>query len=326
MAASLTAAAKRAMALNEWLKNKHDGKSAASPYSSSISNFVTNQKEQFAYYSIKAALELAQLIGSLLSSTGLCAAVGEPLQKAAALAETTVDKLKEFYDQAEMEKAWATTKQALDNPNNRRLGLIARSLNPTLAKYSLAWGAYEKKDPIAKSALASCGLNAATLADKDSNVDNVVKFLEVKFSDDRQVKKALPKKPKWQPADIKLDIKCWAATRTAGEKQGDLKKQATGAIDGALAHTAKLAAEIAALPAKPSADDKKKHLELLTAHETQLATLRVAFEAYKPVRAANNTPHEEMAVIVDTFVGLVEVEQGEIKTKRASASKVKESE
>src|SRR5262249_17049545 len=133
-AASLTAAAKRAMDLNTWLKNHSDAKKAASPYATSITNFVTNQAEQFSYYAIQTALNLGKVVGAGLSSSGLGATIGEPLRKAADLAQTAADAWKEFYDEYALEQAWEATKQALNNPNNRVLGLLAREQNPTLAK------------------------------------------------------------------------------------------------------------------------------------------------------------------------------------------------
>ncbi len=232
--ASLTAAAKRAMAMNTWMKNHADARSAQSPYSTSIKNFVTNQQEQFAYYTIQATLNLARVIGASLSTSGIGAIVGEPLRKAADLAEVANDAWKTFYDEVMMRKGWEVTKQAFANPRNRRLGLLARQLNPTLAKYSIAWGAKVKMDPLALSAMASCGLNDATLSRQDANVQNVVKYLEVKFYDDRQIKQALPEPPSWKPESTTLTARSWLAVKTAGETKGNLVKEDTGMIEGRL--------------------------------------------------------------------------------------------
>jgi hypothetical protein len=332
MAASLMAAAQRAMDLNDWLKNEKDAISAGSVFTSSVKNFVTNQSEQFSYHAIKAALQAAQMIGGILSCGGVTSAAGAALNKVASLAEVGVDQLKQFYDEAEMKRAWALTRQALDNPNNRRLGLVARSINPTLAKYSVAWGAC-KGDAIAKSAMASCGLDATTLADRDTNVDKVVQYLEVRFSGDRQVRKALPKPPAWQPTKVVLEVVCWGKTKEAGEKEGKLKRADTGGIDGALTVVARLGLKITALEetlekAKPAAageppadpPERETLLTLLEEQHAQLAVAHAAFSAYKPV-TSTGTPHKEMQVVVETFLGLVEAEQGTVSQKRVNLAK-----
>ncbi len=306
MVASLTAAAKCAMAINKWLDNQMDAKSAASVYSSSITNFITNQREQISYYAIKAALELAQIIGRSLSASGIGAVVGEPLDKAAALALSVADIAKEFYDEAMLQRAWSTTKAALADRKNRKLGLLARTQNPTLAKYSIAWGAVVKKDAIAKKAMDSCGLNAATLAQKDTNVGLVVKYLETQFPDDRVIRKALPKTAEWQPAEVTLTVKCWVTAKLGGERHANLAKADTGAIEGSLV-------TVAGLEARAAKAQKEKTLSvpLLDDFETERNRLESAFGSYVPV-IRNGGPHTDMQDVVERFVALTKITKATI--------------
>ncbi|WP_198938007.1 hypothetical protein, partial [Pelomonas sp. KK5] len=123
--------------------------------------------------------------------------------------------LKNKYD---VEAGWKATKKALANPANRRMGLEARQLNPTLAKYSLAWGAVVLKDPLARGAMKACGLTEASLNDEKADTHKVVKYLEVFYEDDVSIYRDNSEElPKWVPAEIELTLTCWAAFRRGAD-------------------------------------------------------------------------------------------------------------
>ena len=155
------AACERAMALMDWMDSHQDAMTAVSPYATAIQNFVKNQGDQLAHHSVQAALNAVEAACAI-------AECGFPPVKAATAAATAAVMLEktiyEFVQKAQLRKAWKTTKEAMENPGNRKLGLIARKMNPTLAKYTIAYGAVVEKSPIAIAAMSRCGLDRETLA------------------------------------------------------------------------------------------------------------------------------------------------------------------
>ena len=308
---NLILAANRAMALNKWFKNKKDAKSAMSVYSSSVQNFVKNQSEQFSHYSIQSALQLAKMIGQILNYTGVAAQAGQAVERSAQLAATAEDILYKFYKLADLERSWKTTQKAFANPENRKLGLIARSQNPTLAKYSIAWGAVVKKDAIAKSAMASCGINELTLSQKDTNVNNVQRYLEVCFPEDNVVLKRF-ETPEWMPGKVELNSKCWSTAKARGVRKADLLDQPTGSIDEGLAAVARW---------EQDAMDEDADLEKVEDYIQALESLEGALAGYLPVHAKDKTKiHTEMRELVTLFTEEAQL-KGALAAKHGSEIK-----
>ncbi|MCP4043197.1 MAG: hypothetical protein GY731_14780, partial [Gammaproteobacteria bacterium] len=298
LAKNLMMAAQRAMALNTWLKNKRDAVRAVSAYSSSVQNFVKNQGEQFSHYSIQSALQLVKMIGQILNYSGIAAQAGQAISKSAQLAATTEEILYKFYKKVDLERAWKATQKAFANPENRKLGLIARSLNPTLAKYSLAWGAVVKKDAIAKSAMASCGLNELTLSQRDTNVENVQRYLEVCFPEDNVVLKRF-EPPEWMPGKVVLTAKCWSTAKARGVRKADLLEENTGAIDEGMAVVYRLEEE---------AMDEDGEVEQVEAYLRELEDLEDALDGYLPRHSKDQTRvHEDMRDLVGMFTEEVQL-------------------
>ncbi|MBT9456866.1 MAG: hypothetical protein IV097_09610 [Burkholderiaceae bacterium] len=242
LAANLIKATQRASMLNTWINNQKDMHKAVSSFESSAANFVKNQGEQFSHYAIQAALELARMIGEIVSCSGISSAAGVALAKGAALAIAAEEISYQFYKKADLENAWRITQKAWANPDSRKLGLLARKLNPTLAKYTLAWGASVKRDALAQEAMRSCGLNALTLSQKDSNVSQVQKFLETSFNEDNVVLKRYTL-PDWMPAVVELTAKSWSIAKTRGETLGGVVPEDAGGIDDTLVQIARLRIE-----------------------------------------------------------------------------------
>jgi hypothetical protein len=105
---------------------------------------------------------------------GRCEAVGERLGRLGCPpdAPSAAQVLIEDYRQ---------TRAVLD----RQVKRLAMQTNPTLSKYALAYGAYVASDPIALDAVRKCGLTPETLSNKSTNVDKVVKYLELTFAEGR---------------------------------------------------------------------------------------------------------------------------------------------
>jgi hypothetical protein len=194
MAANIAAAVQRGIDLRKFVDEATGAANATSPYLSSIQNFVDNQANQLTHYTLAAALNGAKIAAS-------AAAAAFPLAAPAVPAVTAVQVAAEagwtFFNKILVVKAWSVTKDSLAHPNNRRLGLKARRVNPTLAKYSIAYGATEEKDPVAVHMANACGLTNDVLANKDSNVGTVKLFLEKQFADDNKVVGKLDKSDDW---------------------------------------------------------------------------------------------------------------------------------
>jgi hypothetical protein len=205
-------AAQRLVQLNAWAATVEDAEQADSGFSPAARNFVRNQRDQLSHHTIVAALELTQMMGSILSSSGVGIAAGEIISKSAVAAKVTSEVLYKYYQKSEVSKAWAVTRQSLADPKNRRLAAQVRALNPTMAKYVIAYGAVEERDPIARAACAACNLSAAVLNHPDAGVEEVQQYLEVFYAEDNVILQADQSvKIDWIPDPVTLELKVWAA-------------------------------------------------------------------------------------------------------------------
>jgi hypothetical protein len=179
----------RFIEIKKWLGAQESLAKAQSPLVSSAYNQVKNLGAQLAKHSTDAVIKAVQLVGNamqLAAGTPVAAAgvIVESSAKAAAAAANTGFKL---YTMAELERGWKATSAALLDPENRRLALKARADNPSLAKYSIAWGALEKGDPFARSLMGKIGLTEASLENRDTDVHKVVKYLETLYNEDSKL-------------------------------------------------------------------------------------------------------------------------------------------
>lgn len=264
------------------MKARDDFDRAASALSSSAESFVREQREQFSYYAIQSALNLAEVIGKSLELGGITAVVGVALAGAAVAATATQDLIRTFYQEAQLRAAWKVTQRALQNPGNRRLALEAREMNPTLAKYSMAWAAVDANDPLAKAAVAQCKLTDAALRERDTNVAVVQKYLEVYFGEDLKVRGRVELVGAWVPGGLALSVRWWSAFKHRGG-QGDRF------ADAAAAKTPEIDRLLTGLPAlrdgssawQAPGDD----LAAVTAHHTALTALEQRLEAWQKAYA-----------------------------------------
>jgi hypothetical protein len=225
-ATTLAAAIDRAISMRKWIESQEEALKSANPYLTSIQNFVKSQREQFTHKSISAALLLLRAAAQITATAG----TGTPIQaiativdKGLSMAASLEDLTFKFHQAKELKKAWKITKRALDNPENRKANLMARRQNPTLAKYSIAYGAVVAKDVVAVSAMNRIGLSRETLAQKDANIQNVKTYLEELYADDIKVKRKYVHQKGWA-ADLpspEISPRSWMlSVQVALEKGG----------------------------------------------------------------------------------------------------------
>jgi hypothetical protein len=208
------------------MDSRGDALAAVSPYQTTIANFVKNQAEQFSHYAIKAALNLVKAATQFAAAGGLTAHVAKVAEATVKLTETAEELIYKFYQAKQLERAWALTREALSDPQNRRLGLMARGLNPTLAKYTIAWGSVVKRDSIAVSAMARIGLDRETLARRDASVGEVKRFLDSLYKDDQTVLGEFSDTewPEGKPPQPALQARVWATTVAVAKRNGKVDR------------------------------------------------------------------------------------------------------
>lgn len=196
MAANIAAAVKRAQDLRKFLEQQLRARNAVSPYLTSVQNFVDNQENQLTQYAIRVALNGAAIAAAAAATAFPLAAPGVAIVGAV---QSGTEVLFEVYDEKRLKDAWKLTKSALDDPSNRKMGLRARRLNPTLAKYTVAYGAEIERDPIALSMCQACGLSRETVAKADAK--KIKAYLVLRFNEDGEVINAYDDTADWQ-ADL----------------------------------------------------------------------------------------------------------------------------
>ena len=288
----------RVMALRTWMDAHQDAVTSVSPYATSIQNFVRNQKEQASHYAIQAvanAIKIATNVAANFDPYGAC--------KAATIAVTAAASLENLvytvYKQAALRKAWATTKASLAQPENRKLALIARKMNPTLAKYTIAYGALIDRSPIAIAVMAEVGLDRETLSRAGDKVADVKKYLQTKYPDDNVVLGNLPnltdgvKKP---PAPA-LTVKAWSESVTIWRGQDGLASE----------NPRKLAQLLARVQRSGETEDEKRPVDEFPRYMETLQSLALAFRDF-PAVSASSAPIAPVRTAVDLYVDLTEAQ------------------
>lgn len=247
LAAELMAAGKRANQLAQWWAGAQDLSKAQSALQSSALNFVNNQADQLAYHGAQALCAATLLAGEIAKLAGPAAPIGAAMAGTAAGASKLIDTIHEKKIEVEVELAWRKTAKALRNPANRRLGLEARKLNPSLAKYAIAWGAMVLKDPLAANVLRAAGLNQANLADPDADTHKLVKYLETFYDEDPTLYRDVDENPEWVPGDVDLSAQFWRRTRKNALEKGKLVINDSQAFEGWLSCLDSLERKIAQL-------------------------------------------------------------------------------
>lgn len=194
LALNIKAVVERAVALRAFVDEAAGATNAVSPYLSSIQNFVDNQSNQLDQYSIRIAFNAANIIAAAAATAFPLAAPAVAIVDAGASAAELIFTVA---NEKRLREAWALTKEALGNPGNRRLGLRVRKFNPTLAKYTIAYGAKIAGDPIAVSMCNACGIDNDSLKKENEGAAKVKAFLELKFNEDGKLAIKYEDPPTW---------------------------------------------------------------------------------------------------------------------------------
>ena len=320
---NLKAAADRCEAWLTWREGRKDAVSAVSPYATSIENFIQNQGTQFAHYSIQAA---ANAINALLAA-GEMSPVGPAFTAASAGVTATAaleDTLYKFKKQQDLRKAWRATRKALDpaNKGDRRMRLLVREINPTLAKYTIAYGALIDEDPVAITAMNRIGLDRETLTRAGDGVKDVKKYLETLYPDDGSVLVKLAFEAiKTKLPDPALNSKTWQLTYVMLQRDAKLGGPNPPEIVGNLSLVETL---------KPKVTDKVARDESKTGIQSDLIdalkALNKAFLSYRPADVTGE-PIDAVKEICGFYADLaaaaittveMDIEEAEAKLKKAA--------
>lgn len=292
---NLKAAADRCAAWLDWREGRKDAESAVSPYATSIDNFCRNQGQQFTHYSIQAAANAIQALLACGEMSPLA-----PAFKAAgggvAAAAAAEDLLYQFYKKQALARAWKTTKEALDpkNRGNRKMALLARQVNPTLAKYTVAYGALVEQSPIAITMCNRIGIDRETLARSSDKVSDLKGYLEKLYPDDGTVVGVLDVEPgKTKVPTVALTSKAWALTYLVWSEQKDLATPNPPVIVANLAIVESLTAE---------KDLDEAGIERL---EMALVKLASGFASFEP-KSKFGAPIEDLRPVVVAYAELAE--------------------
>ena len=255
-AVNVHAACERASALMAWRDTHKEALTSVSPYLTSIQNFISNQTAQLTHHSIQAALNAAEAACAM-------AECGYPPVKAATVAVTAAVMLEqtvyEFAKKMQLRQAWKSTKLAMEHPENRKYGLVARKMNPTLAKYTIAYGAVIEKAPVAIAAMSRCGLDRETLANASSGLAAVKEYLQTLYVEDGVLLGPIPQGPgRTSLPKPSLDETTWLLTVELWKKEVGLPGHPPAGIRLGLSERQKLDGIDAT---KLDLDGQKRHLD-----------------------------------------------------------------
>ncbi|MAC80431.1 MAG: hypothetical protein CML66_20465 [Rhodobacteraceae bacterium] len=334
---------------NAWVESMEIALAGQSGAAAGIQNTLKNARIHLSQASVKLVLDSLKVgaeVGRAFDPTGAATATSAGLTMAAAVVEFGFKMQKE----TDIIRGWATYKDALANPGNRKAARKALRMNSTLAKCSIAYGAAIMGDTTAKEAIRATGLTVAAFQnDKDICV-KLIAYLENELSDDPTVLKVDYKdKGQWHPGTPRFTLASWtsfkAAAHTAAKPRlsGDsLSSPAIDRLFGALdKHPAWPRDDIATLVADagklrdydadkmtpvdrqafaPVADATRdrvgKQAMGLAEVKGYLGRLNDALQAYAPLAEGTRTaPHEGMAQIAATFATLARAERATVEAR-----------
>lgn len=306
------AAAMRARELNEWLANLEDATAASSVYAEAVRNRVHNSKVQLSQDVIQATFEMAKLVGAVASCSGLAAPVGQAIEKGATAGAAAAELLYEIHKEVELAAAWRVYQEALRTPGNRKAMRKSMRQNPTLAKYTMAYGALVARDAIAMEVVNRCGLSDKVLKNPKSNAHKVVQYMELKFPDDPILERCIPDPQDWHPGTVELTLRSFMLFEAAAP---DLEPGQGGGVEGMLSRYVPANAAVA----PPAADMELAALETLQAAQDLLIEvieqLDGALAAFRP-RTTESTPHESMRAYLDALAAQATTRGREVRQQR----------
>jgi|GEM_PF-6810977 len=302
-----------ATAIHKWKGARGWSRDSASAYLSSIEAEVHEAAAQITHHVLQAALLVVRLVGQIISVAGAAAqgiglVIGTIIDKSAQAAATMEELIYRIVRKQQVKSAWNKTVQALENPSNRRLGLQARAMNPTLAKYSLAYGAYVAKDPIARMTLAKFGIDDVALETAEAGLEQVRKAMESLFSEDNVVMGKPPYRVGWSEGiPIKLSTVCWFQLWSKATRVGNLRKEPApddirDAFQGLRVQARRLRAD-------------GGNGEIQAEYEGALAILQRALSSWTPrMETDPRKVNEEMHAVLHAFLDQISIARGMVPT------------
>jgi len=243
---------------------------AASAYSAPCERFLNDANLQFSHASFNAAMEGMKVLAAVLQLGLVTAPIGAGTSAAVTGAQAVEAVLWEANKRDQLDQAWVSYKRALEDPDNRKKHLGAMKVNPSLAKYAMAWGAVIEKDPLVQGFMRNCDLNADTLKDRGANVDKVAKYLAAKFPEDVEV----IGRDYSQVGRVELTAQFWVKETSRAEKELNVRKQ--GAED------LELLLNRWAAPYASQKSAKAKNPEVVKALVDVIAKIKVEILKYEP--------------------------------------------
>lgn len=200
---------KKTKQFKTWYDNTKDASAAATVQLDAMMNRYGLAKSQMLEKDAAALLSAIKLVGEAMKLAGHLSPVGYAISAAATGTEALMGAATAVMEKREMANAWATYKEYLANPRDRKLARQALRENPTLAKYAMAYGAVVEGNAIALAAMERCGLNEKTLSQPSANVGKVVAYLELVYKDDPKLLREMPEGTNWYSGTPELTLESW---------------------------------------------------------------------------------------------------------------------
>lgn len=281
-----------------WKDNLSDAEVVSNPYLTSVQGMLKQQTEHLTQDSIAMALLIIKLAGEIVELTP-ASAVGKLISASADIAIETEEFIYRQYKRAQLKKAWEQTKIALQHPEFRRQNLYVRKLNPTLAKYTIAFGSVVAKDPIAKYTMNKIGLTNEMLEHPSAGVGDVKKYLETRYNKDMEVKLKFVADDDWvrKLPSITLEITHWYI----------IASKAREIHVGCNFDDGKIKAALTGLKEAQKLFLAQEGIDEIRAYCASFSTLKNSFEAFSATDAKGK-PLQTLASVKDEYLGLIDAE------------------
>ena len=240
------AAIQHYVALAEWRDNLANARSAMSVQVEAMINRVGLASLQALDSTINVLNQGATLMAQITAATGdvvavsgghftalpgkIISAVGTGAEVAVTVESALWSTALKIATKADLKDGWKKYQAALKNPKDRKAVRLAIRKNPTLAKYVIAYGAIEEKNPVAMDVMQKCGLNAEVLGRPSANAQKVVTLLETLCPEDPVLLKAIPIPKDWHPGEAELNSVSVATFFAVAEKRAKLAKGQGGPV------------------------------------------------------------------------------------------------
>jgi hypothetical protein len=312
LAFSIAEAVKRAQQMLKWMGIvEATGKAATVQLDAMMSRYNLEGKQNIIA-DIKVGVKAVKVAGQA-TALSPAAPIGLAISAGADVAEAAIDLGVAIADNVQAAQAWKIYKDALANPQNRKLARQALRKNPTLSKYAMAYGAVVEGNAMAKMAMNRCGLNDRTLAQADTNVSKVVDYLEQMYDQDPVIMHAVGIDNDWHPGDIELtyDSFCLFYLKATSKAKPLVAASDVGRIKADLASWGSSKSTWDAAVAAAGKDKTVPDQAVLKSAEDAITGLIKALKPYK-AKDEENKAHAEMDSYIKTLVARATLQRREV--------------